>query len=112
MPISWKCTLQQYVGRLHRLHDHKRFVRVYDYVDQDVRAQIEGLCRDRLCDRVEATAPLFVRPEGALRILLLAGDLRVQHGKPHAFGNLTQNLVRADEILYQTRFWRSSATAS
>jgi len=33
MPISWKGTLQQYVGRLHRLHDNKRFVQVYDYVD-------------------------------------------------------------------------------
>lgn len=33
MPISWKGTLQQYVGRLHRLHDRKRFVQVYDYVD-------------------------------------------------------------------------------
>src|SRR5260221_2746205 len=28
MPISWKGTLQQYVGRLHRLHDNKRFVQV------------------------------------------------------------------------------------
>ncbi|MFD1037083.1 DEAD/DEAH box helicase family protein [Virgibacillus byunsanensis] len=33
MPISWKGTLQQYVGRLHRLHDKKREVKVYDYVD-------------------------------------------------------------------------------
>ena len=33
MPISWKGTLQQYVGRLHRLCDGKRVVRVYDYVD-------------------------------------------------------------------------------
>jgi superfamily II DNA or RNA helicase len=33
MPISWKGTLQQYVGRLHRLHDGKKVVRVYDYVD-------------------------------------------------------------------------------
>jgi superfamily II DNA or RNA helicase len=37
MPISWKGTLQQYVGRLHRLHDAKRVVRVYDYVDSNVR---------------------------------------------------------------------------
>jgi superfamily II DNA or RNA helicase len=37
MPISWKGTLQQYVGRLHRLHDNKRFVQVYDYVDDNVR---------------------------------------------------------------------------
>ena len=33
MPISWRGTLQQYVGRLHRIHDNKLEVRVYDYVD-------------------------------------------------------------------------------
>jgi superfamily II DNA or RNA helicase len=36
MPISWKGTLQQYAGRLHRLHDNKRVVQVYDYVDDGV----------------------------------------------------------------------------
>jgi superfamily II DNA or RNA helicase len=36
MPISWRGTLQQYVGRLHRLHDNKRVVQVYDYVDSHV----------------------------------------------------------------------------
>jgi superfamily II DNA or RNA helicase len=36
MPVSWKGTLQQYVGRLHRLHDNKRVVQVYDYVDDAV----------------------------------------------------------------------------
>ena len=30
MPISWKGTLQQYVGRLHRLHDNRCEVHVYD----------------------------------------------------------------------------------
>lgn len=34
-PVSWKGTLQQYVGRLHRLHKGKTEVRVYDYVDDD-----------------------------------------------------------------------------
>jgi len=33
MPISWKGTLQQYVGRLHRIHSNKQEVKVYDYVD-------------------------------------------------------------------------------
>lgn len=33
MPISWRGTLAQYAGRLHRLHHAKREVRVYDYVD-------------------------------------------------------------------------------
>ncbi|SDD41543.1 Superfamily II DNA or RNA helicase [Bradyrhizobium brasilense] len=36
MPIAWKGTLAQYVGRLHRLHDGKRDVLVVDYVDQTV----------------------------------------------------------------------------
>ncbi|HSE23910.1 MAG TPA: DEAD/DEAH box helicase family protein [Pyrinomonadaceae bacterium] len=33
MPISWRGTVQQYVGRLHRLYENKQVVRVYDYVD-------------------------------------------------------------------------------
>jgi len=36
MPISWKGTLIQYTGRLHRLHPAKREVRIYDYVDRHV----------------------------------------------------------------------------
>ena len=36
MPISWKGTLQQYVGRLHRQYRGKQEVRVYDYVDQNL----------------------------------------------------------------------------
>jgi len=36
MPISWRGTLQQYVGRLHRLHDNKRVVEVFDYVDSKI----------------------------------------------------------------------------
>ncbi len=35
MPVSWRGVLSQYAGRLHRLHDSKSEVRVYDYVDQD-----------------------------------------------------------------------------
>ena len=33
MPISWKGTLQQYAGRLHREHATKSDVLIYDYVD-------------------------------------------------------------------------------
>jgi superfamily II DNA or RNA helicase len=36
MPIAWRGTLAQYAGRLHRLHDPKREVVIYDYVDRDV----------------------------------------------------------------------------
>jgi superfamily II DNA or RNA helicase len=35
MPISWKGTLQQYAGRLHRAHTDKQDVRIYDYAEFD-----------------------------------------------------------------------------
>jgi superfamily II DNA or RNA helicase len=36
LPVSWKGTLVQYSGRLHRLHPGKTEVRIYDYVDREV----------------------------------------------------------------------------
>jgi superfamily II DNA or RNA helicase len=36
MPIAWKGTLAQYVGRLHRQHDGKKDVLVVDYVDSAI----------------------------------------------------------------------------
>lgn len=36
MPVSWKGTLVQYSGRLHRLYPGKTEVRIFDYVDREV----------------------------------------------------------------------------
>lgn len=36
LPISWRGTLTQYAGRLHRLNDAKKEVVIYDYVDFEV----------------------------------------------------------------------------
>jgi len=47
MPISWKGTLQQYSGRLHRLYENKCEVQVYDYVDIHV-ALLERMYQKRL----------------------------------------------------------------
>jgi phosphatidylserine/phosphatidylglycerophosphate/cardiolipin synthase-like enzyme len=47
MPISWKGTLQQYAGRLHRLFKTKKEVRVYDYVDIQVK-MLEKMYQKRL----------------------------------------------------------------
>lgn len=33
MPVSWKGTLQQHAGRLHREHSSKTDVRIIDFVD-------------------------------------------------------------------------------
>ena len=47
MPISWKGTLQQYAGRLHRLFETKKEVRIYDYVDIQVK-MLERMYQKRL----------------------------------------------------------------
>jgi len=36
LPFSWKGTVEQYAGRLHRRYDGKSIVRIYDYVDANV----------------------------------------------------------------------------
>lgn len=36
LPVSWRGTLTQYAGRLHRTHDMKREVVIYDYADLEV----------------------------------------------------------------------------
>jgi superfamily II DNA or RNA helicase len=47
MPISWKGTLQQYAGRLHRIYEGKKEVQIYDYVDVRVR-MLERMYSKRL----------------------------------------------------------------
>jgi len=53
-PISWKGRLTQFAGRLHRLHDGKREVRIYDYVDVNV-----AVCA-RMYDLLDAMHKLAV----------------------------------------------------
>jgi superfamily II DNA or RNA helicase len=36
LPISWRGTLNQYAGRLHRIYDSKKKVVIYDYADLNV----------------------------------------------------------------------------
>ena len=52
LPISWQGTIAQYVGRLHRLYDGKREVRVYDYADLNV--PMLSRMFDRRCNGYEA----------------------------------------------------------
>lgn len=46
-PIAWSGLVAQYVGRLHRECDGKREVRVYDYVDINIR-MLDRMYRKRL----------------------------------------------------------------
>ena len=52
LPVSWRGTVAQYVGRLHRLHYRKQEVRVYDYADLNV--PMLSRMFDRRCQSYEA----------------------------------------------------------
>ncbi len=47
LPISWRGTLTQYTGRLHRLSAAKREVIIYDYVDLEVPVLAKMYARRR-----------------------------------------------------------------
>ncbi len=64
LPVSWRGTIAQYVGRLHRLYDCKREVRVYDYVDLNV-AMLARMF-DRRCRGYEAVGYTIVVPASAI----------------------------------------------
>ena len=64
LPISWRGTIAQYVGRLHRLREGKREVRVYDYADLDVPMLARMF--DRRCLDYQAVGYTLLLPASAL----------------------------------------------
>jgi superfamily II DNA or RNA helicase/very-short-patch-repair endonuclease len=64
LPVSWRGTIAQYVGRLHRLHEGKREVQVYDYADLDVPMLARMF--DRRCRGYEAVGYRILLPASAV----------------------------------------------
>ncbi len=64
LPVSWRGTIAQYAGRLHRLYDGKREVRVYDYADLDVPMLARMF--DRRCRAYEAIGYTILLPASAI----------------------------------------------
>src|SRR5205085_12486749 len=64
LPVSWHGTIAQYVGRLHRLYDGKREVRVYDYADLNVPMLARMF--DRRCRGYDAVGYTIVLPASAI----------------------------------------------
>lgn len=64
LPVSWRGTIAQYVGRLHRLNDRKREVQVYDYADLDVPMLARMF--DRRCIGYEAVGYSILLPASAV----------------------------------------------
>jgi very-short-patch-repair endonuclease len=64
LPVSWHGTIAQYAGRLHRLYDGKREVRVYDYADLNVPMLARMF--DRRCHGYEAIGYTIELPGSAV----------------------------------------------
>jgi superfamily II DNA or RNA helicase/very-short-patch-repair endonuclease len=64
LPVSWRGTIAQYVGRLHRLHHCKREVRVYDYADLNV--PMLSRMFNRRCCGYEAVGYKILLPASAV----------------------------------------------
>lgn len=64
LPVSWRGTIAQYVGRLHRIHHSKREVRVYDYADLNVPMLAKMF--DRRCKGYESVGYEVLLPASAV----------------------------------------------
>jgi superfamily II DNA or RNA helicase/very-short-patch-repair endonuclease len=64
LPVSWRGTIAQYVGRLHRTHECKREVRVYDYADLNVPMLARMF--DRRCKGYESVGYTILLPASAV----------------------------------------------
>jgi very-short-patch-repair endonuclease len=64
LPVSWRGTIAQYAGRLHRLFDGKREVRIYDYADLNVPMLARMF--DRRCRGYEAIGYTMLLPASAI----------------------------------------------
>jgi superfamily II DNA or RNA helicase len=64
MPVAWRGTITQYVGRLHRLHEGKREVRVFDYADLNV--PMLSRMFDKRCAGYESAGYTILLPGSAL----------------------------------------------
>ncbi len=64
LPVSWRGTISQYAGRLHRLHADKRLVQIYDYADLDT--PMLSRMFDKRCAAYEALGYSILLPGSAL----------------------------------------------
>ncbi len=96
MPVSWRGTIAQYVGRLHRMHHRKREVRVYDFADLNV--PILAKMFDRRCKGYEAVGYKILLPASACP--------RLACGKSSAGGPVVEGEVRRHRAAIGTRWCR------
>jgi len=92
LPVSWHGTIAQYVGRLHRLYDGKREVRVYDYADLNVPMLARMF--DRRCRGYEAIGYAIELPGSAVPGWPADVPLPVDPAWKNQYAASVQRLVR------------------
>ena len=92
LPVSWRGTIAQYVGRLHRLYDSKREVRVYDYADLNVPMLARMF--DRRCRGYEAVGYTIVLPASAVPGWPAVVPLPADPGWKHDYAASVRRLIR------------------
>lgn len=103
MPISWKGTLQQYAGRLHRLFKTKKEVRIYDYVDIQIK-MLENMYQRRL----NGYASMGYKAKGEE---IMDAPLDIIFNKDNFVSVFNQDIVAAKkEILIVSPFARQRRT--
>lgn len=92
LPVSWRGTVAQYAGRLHRLNERKREVRVYDYADLNVPMLARMF--DRRCRGYEAVGYTILLPASAVPGWPADVPLPVDPEWKHAYAASVRRLVR------------------
>lgn len=92
LPVSWRGTVAQYVGRLHRLHVGKQVVRVYDYADLAVPMLARMF--DRRCAGYAAAGYTIHLPASAVPGWPAAVPLPVAPAWKREYADTIRRLVR------------------
>ena len=92
LPVSWRGTIAQYAGRLHRRNDRKREVRVYDYADLNVPMLARMF--DRRCRGYEAVGYTILLPASAVPGWPAEVSLPVDPQWKHDYAASVRRLVR------------------
>jgi very-short-patch-repair endonuclease len=92
LPVSWRGTIAQYVGRLHRLREGKAEVRVYDYAD--LNAPMLARMFDRRCSGYESVGYTVLLPGSAIPGWPAEAPLPVDPAWKNEYAATVKRLVR------------------
>ncbi len=93
MPVSWRGTVAQYAGRLHRLYEGKKVVQVHDFADLDV--PMLSRMFDKRCAGYEAIGYTILLPASALPRLALTLARSASASAPGDFSIARQEVIAA-----------------